>query len=85
MLVPVTITDPMNRLVTGLEKDNFILLDNGEKQAIQHFSSEDAPISLGVIFDTSGSMANKIDKRESSGGGIFQNSESGRRIFPDCV
>jgi Ca-activated chloride channel family protein len=62
VLVPVTITDPMNRLVTGLEKDNFVLLDNGEKQAIQHFSSEDAPISLGVIFDTSGSMSNKIEK-----------------------
>src|SRR5664280_891220 len=41
VLVPVTVTDPMNRLVTGLEKDNFLLLDNGEKQAIQHFSSED--------------------------------------------
>jgi Ca-activated chloride channel family protein len=62
VLVPVTITDPMNRLVTGLEKDNFVLLDNGEKQAIQHFSSEDAPISLGVIFDMSGSMSNKIEK-----------------------
>jgi Ca-activated chloride channel family protein len=62
VLVPVTITDQMNRLVTGLEKENFVLLDNGEKQAIQHFSSEDSPISLGVIFDTSGSMANKIDK-----------------------
>jgi Ca-activated chloride channel family protein len=62
VLVQVTITDPMNRLVTGLDKENFILLDNGEKQAIQHFSSEDAPISLGVIFDTSGSMANKIEK-----------------------
>jgi Ca-activated chloride channel family protein len=62
VLVSVTITDPMNRLVTGLEKENFVLLDNGEKQAIQHFSSEDAPISLGVIFDMSGSMANKIEK-----------------------
>jgi len=62
VLVPVTITDPMNRLVTGLEKENFILLDNGEKQVIQHFSNEDAPISLGVIFDMSGSMSNKIEK-----------------------
>lgn len=62
VLVPVTITDQMNRLVTGLEKENFNLLDNGEKQAIQYFSSEDAPISLGVIFDMSGSMSNKIEK-----------------------
>ena len=54
MLVPVSVTDPMNRLVTGLEKDNFLLSDNGQLQEIRHFSSEDAPISLGVIFDISG-------------------------------
>ena len=62
VLVPVTITDPMNRLVTGLEKENFTLTDNGQMQEIRHFSSEDAPVSLGVIFDISGSMSNKIDK-----------------------
>jgi Ca-activated chloride channel family protein len=62
VLVPVSVTDPMNRLVTGLEKDNFQLSDNGQPQEIRHFSSEDAPISLGVIFDISGSMSNKIDK-----------------------
>src|ERR1035438_2013062 len=62
VLVPVTITDPMNRLVTGLEKENFALTDNGQPQEIRHFSSEDAPVSLGVIFDISGSMSNKIDK-----------------------
>jgi len=62
VLVPVSVTDPMNRLVTGLEKDNFLLTDNGQQQQIRHFSSEDAPISLGVIFDVSGSMADKIDK-----------------------
>jgi Ca-activated chloride channel family protein len=62
VLVPVSVTDPMNRLVTGLEKDNFLLSDNGQLQQIRHFSSEDAPISLGVIFDVSGSMSNKIDK-----------------------
>jgi Ca-activated chloride channel family protein len=62
VLVPVTITDPMNRLVTGLEKENFQLTDNGKQQEIRHFSSEDAPVSLGVIFDVSGSMSDKIDK-----------------------
>ncbi len=62
VLVPVTVTDPMSRLVTGLEKDNFFLTDNGQPQEIRHFSSEDAPVSLGVIFDISGSMSNKIDK-----------------------
>jgi Ca-activated chloride channel homolog len=62
VLVPVTITDPMNRLVTGLEKENFEVFEAGSKQEIRHFSSEDAPISLGVIFDMSGSMNNKLEK-----------------------
>ena len=62
VLVPVTITDPTNRHVAGLEKDSFALLENGQPQQIQSFSSEDAPISLGVIFDASSSMADKIDR-----------------------
>jgi Ca-activated chloride channel homolog len=62
VLVPVTVTDPMNRLVTGLERENFTLVEGDRAQQIQHFSSEDAPISLGVIFDVSGSMGDKIEK-----------------------
>ena len=52
VLVPVTITDPMNRLVTGLDRDNFQVFEGKEAQDIKHFSSEDAPVSLGVIFDS---------------------------------
>jgi len=62
VLVPVTITDPMNRLVTGLDKENFSILEGKEAQEIRHFSSEDAPVSLGVIFDLSGSMNSKIER-----------------------
>ncbi|MBI2683616.1 MAG: VWA domain-containing protein [Acidobacteriales bacterium] len=66
VLVSVTVTDPLNRLVTGLEKDNFVILEQNIKQDIRHFSSEDAPISLGVVFDLSGSMKNKIDKAKDA-------------------
>lgn len=62
VLVPVTITDPMNRLVTGLDKENFNVLEGKERQEIRHFSSEDAPVSIGVIFDLSGSMNSKIER-----------------------
>jgi Ca-activated chloride channel family protein len=66
VLVPVTVTDPMNRLVTGLEKDNFALAEGSANQQIRTFSSEDAPLSLGVIFDMSGSMNNKLDKSKQA-------------------
>src|SRR5438874_1089329 len=62
VLVPVTITDPMNRLVTGLDRENFNLFEGKERQEIKTFSSEDAPVSLGVIFDMSGSMSSKIER-----------------------
>jgi Ca-activated chloride channel family protein len=66
VLVPVTITDPMNRLVTGLEKDNFQLFEGSSAQEIRTFSSEDAPVSLGVIFDSSGSMSSKMDRAKEA-------------------
>jgi Ca-activated chloride channel homolog len=62
VLVPVTITDPLNRLVTGLDRDNFNLFEGKEQQEIKTFSSEDAPVSIGVIFDMSGSMSSKIER-----------------------
>ena len=66
VLVPVTITDPMNRLVTGLDKENFQLFEAGSKEEIKSFSSEDAPVSLGVIFDSSGSMSSKMDRAKDA-------------------
>ena len=62
VLVNVTVTDDWNRIVTGLDKENFSVLEGSEVQQVRHFSSEDAPISLGVIFDMSGSMNDKIMK-----------------------
>jgi Ca-activated chloride channel homolog len=62
VLVPVTITDPEDRIVTGLGKNNFAIFENKQEEHIQSFSCEDAPISLGVIFDMSGSMSDKMDK-----------------------
>jgi Ca-activated chloride channel family protein len=60
VLVPATVTDPMNRLVTGLEKENFEIYDNNIGQVIKSFSTEDAPVTIGVIFDLSGSMNSKF-------------------------
>ena len=60
VLVPATVTDPMNRLVTGLEKENFEVYDNNIGQTIKSFSTEDAPVTIGVIFDLSGSMSSKF-------------------------
>jgi Ca-activated chloride channel homolog len=62
VLVPATVTDPMNRLVTGLEKENFEVYDNNVGQVIKSFSTEDAPVTIGIIFDLSGSMTSKFQR-----------------------
>jgi VWFA-related protein len=62
VLIPVTVTDPMNRFVTGLEKENFKVFEDKKEQEIAAFSSEDAPLSIGVVFDCSGSMGKKLEK-----------------------
>ncbi len=62
VLIPVAVTDPMSRFVTGLDKENFKVYEDKVEQEIAQFSSEDAPLSIGIVFDTSGSMGQKLQK-----------------------
>jgi Ca-activated chloride channel family protein len=62
VLVPVSVTDTMQRFVTGLNRDNFEVFEGAKPQRIQHFSSEDVPVSVGIILDVSGSMSDKLDR-----------------------
>src|SRR5690348_11142764 len=56
VLVPVTVNDELHHPITGLEKNNFRVFDDKVEQTISAFSTEDEPIALGLVFDTSGSM-----------------------------
>jgi Ca-activated chloride channel family protein len=59
----VTVTDTYGRFVTGLGKNAFQIVDDKSPQEITFFSDEDAPVSLGIVFDVSGSMSgDKIAK-----------------------
>jgi len=60
VLVNVTVSDPQARLVTGLEREHFQLWEDKIEQKIEYFSSEDTPLSIGLIFDSTGSMSDKI-------------------------
>ena len=62
VLVPVSVTDTMQRFVTGLNRDNFEVFEGAKPQRIQHFSSEDVPVSVGIILDVSGSMSDKLER-----------------------
>jgi len=81
VLIPVTVTDPMNRFVTGLEKENFKLFEDKKEQEISHFSSEDAPLSAGVIFDCSGSMGHKLEKSRLAVSEFFKTANPEDEFF----
>lgn len=66
VLVPITVTDPMNRLVTGLDQADFQVYENNGQQKIRSFAAEDAPVSIGIIFDLSGSMTSKLIRARES-------------------
>ena len=60
VLVPVTVTDESNRIVTGLGQENFQLFEDKHPQPIKHFWQEDTPVSIGIVLDVSGSTADCI-------------------------
>lgn len=62
VLVPVTITDDLRRPVVGLDQENFRLFEDKHPQQIKSFSSEDTPVSVGILVDTSGSMKSKLER-----------------------
>ena len=74
VVVNVTVTDPYDRIVTGLDQSNFQVYDDKVEQKIETFSTEDAPISVGLIFDTSGSMSDKIQKSKQAALQFFKTS-----------
>src|SRR5437870_2516064 len=81
VLIPVTVTDPLNRFVTGLERENFRLFEDKSEQKVTHFASEDAPLSVGLVFDTSGSMSNKLDRSRQAVAQFFKTANPQDEFF----
>ncbi|PWT85656.1 MAG: hypothetical protein C5B57_02560 [Blastocatellia bacterium] len=60
VVLPVTVTNNHGTFVTNLPRDRFMVFDNGRRQELAFFSGEDLPVTLGLILDSSGSMAGKL-------------------------
>jgi Ca-activated chloride channel family protein len=81
VLVPVTVTDPLGRLVTGLDKPNFTVYEDNVPQKLNSFFVEDAPVTIGVVLDLSGSMADKIDRARKAVLSLLQTSNPQDEYF----
>jgi VWFA-related protein len=81
VLIPVTVTDPLNRFVTGLDKENFRIFEDKSEQKVAQFSSEDAPLSVGIVFDCSGSMGPKLEKSRRAVAQFFKTANPQDEFF----
>ncbi len=81
VLVPVTVTDPFERPVTGLGKDDFRLFEDESPQEITQFFSQQTPISIGIIFDSSLSMTRKLEASRQAISNFVRMSLPGDEFF----
>jgi Ca-activated chloride channel family protein len=81
VLIPVTVTDPFGQPRSGLPQAAFRLFEDGTEQRLRYFATEDAPISLGVVFDSSGSMQHKLERSREAAAQLFKASMPGDEFF----
>ncbi len=81
VLINVTVTNPLGQVVTGLQPEHFRLSEDGEEQEITQFSSEDAPMSVGLVFDASGSMGTKLNKAREAAAEFFKTANPADEFF----
>ena len=81
VLIPVSVSDPLNRPVTGLDRENFRLFEDKQEQKISSFSMEDEPVAVGLVFDTSGSMGDKLGRSRMAARAFFRTSNPEDEFF----
>jgi len=81
VLVPVSVNDPLNRPVSGLEKENFRVFDNKVEQTITQFAMDDEPVAVGLVFDTSGSMGDKLRRSRMAAKEFFRTANPEDEFF----
>lgn len=81
VLVPVTVNDPLNRPVSGLEKENFRVFEDKVEQTISQFAMDDEPVAVGLVFDTSGSMGDKLRRSRMAAKEFFRTANPEDEFF----
>jgi Ca-activated chloride channel family protein len=81
VLIPVHVTNALGASVTNLIKENFEILEDGVPQTISQFAKDDAPVSIGLLFDASGSMRNKRAKVAEAVSAFFKTTNPEDEFF----
>jgi len=81
VLIPAHVTTAAGTSVTNLTPEHFRLFEDNVEQKITHFAKDDAPISIGLVFDSSGSMHNKIRKSSEAAATFFKTANAEDEFF----
>jgi len=75
------VTTAYGASITNLTKDNFRIFEDETEQTVTHFSKDDAPVSIGLLFDASGSMQNKMHKSSEAVASFFKTANREDEFF----
>jgi Ca-activated chloride channel homolog len=81
VLIPVHVTTPLGISVTDLSKSNFRVFEDNIEQPVTHFAKDDAPLSIGLVFDASASMRNKLHKSSEAAAAFFKTANREDEFF----
>ncbi len=81
VLIPVTVTDTYGTPFQGMTRERFHLFEDGVEQQVKYFAAEDAPVSLGIVFDASRSMEGRLNQSRAAISRFFRTSRSGDEFF----
>jgi Ca-activated chloride channel family protein len=81
VLIPAQVTTSLGAPVTSLNRESFRLFEDDAEQTITHFASEEAPLSIGLLFDASGSMHDKMRKSFEAATEFFKTANSADEFF----
>ena len=81
VLLDVSVKDAAGGYVSGLSKDNFSVYEDGKPQTITQFASQDAPVSIGIVVDESGSMRPKRPEVITAAMALIQSSNPQDEVF----
>jgi Ca-activated chloride channel family protein len=85
VLVPVTVVDHRGAIVNGLASDAFTLTEDGVRQQVHSFSEEDAPVSMGIVLDLSGSMRAVLGAAKESLRALMKDANPADEAFLNTV
>ena len=85
VLVPVTVVDHRGAIVNGLASEAFTLTEDGVRQQVHSFSEEDAPVSIGVVLDLSGSMKGALGPAKESLRALMKGANPADEAFLNTV